>query len=467
MKDESTLEYWFKIVLRSLGIVLFCTLVLSGYFFYLSRDLPSLEQLENYDPDLVTSIYSRDGKILHELFLEKRVFVKFNQIPIHMRNAVIASEDRRFREHWGLSIRSVARAMFVNVLSLSYRQGFSTLTQQLARNLYKSIGFEDSIIRKIKEVITAILIERTYTKDEILEMYLNTVHFGHGTFGVQAASKRFYGKRVDELTIDEVALLVGLLPSPAIYSPIRHPDRAMRRRNTVLRLMREQHYIALADYAEARAQTLDKIIDEPPAGLAPYFTEYIRRFLEIEDDRLGINIYRDGLKIYTTLDSRLQTIAEEAVLKTVQRNQEVLNARLFENDEEFSRLAYFGIYPEDTVRMMMEDSIPLFIELRDKLLVQAALIALDPQTGHILAMVGGRPDYHDQFNRAVQARRQPGSVFKPFVYATAIDNGYPVTKQLLNQPVVLNVQNAAGEWEKWMPKNYDGSTGGLTTLRED
>ena len=205
MKDESTLEYWFKIVLRSLGIVLFCTLVLSGYFFYLSRDLPSLEQLENYDPDLVTSIYSRDGKILHELFLEKRVFVKFNQIPIHMRNAVIASEDRRFREHWGLSIRSVARAMFVNVLSLSYRQGFSTLTQQLARNLYKSIGFEDSIIRKIKEVITAILIERTYTKDEILEMYLNTVHFGHGTFGVQAASKRFYGKRVDELTIDEVA----------------------------------------------------------------------------------------------------------------------------------------------------------------------------------------------------------------------------------------------------------------------
>ena len=466
MKDESTLEYWFKIVLRSLGIVLFCTLVLSGYFFYLSRDLPSLEQLENYDPDLVTSIYSRDGKILHELFLEKRVFVKFNQIPIHMRNAVIASEDRRFREHWGLSIRSVARAMFVNVLSLSYRQGFSTLTQQLARNLYKSIGFEDSIIRKIKEVITAILIERTYTKDEILEMYLNTVHFGHGTFGVQAASKRFYGKRVDELTIDEVALLVGLLPSPAIYSPIRHPDRAMRRRNTVLRLMREQHYIALADYAEARAQTLDKIIDEPPAELAPYFTEYIRRFLETEDDRLGINIYRDGLKIYTTLDSRLQTIAEEAVLKTVQRNQEVLNARLFGNDEEFSRLAYFGIHPEDTVRMMMEDSIPLFKELRDKLLVQAALIALDPQTGHILAMVGGRPDYHDQFNRAVQARRQPGSVFKPFVYATAIDNGYPVTKQLLNQPVVLNVQNAAGEWEKWMPKNYDGSTGGLTTLRE-
>ena len=468
MKDEKKIGNWINIFLRSLGIVLCLTLFVLSYLFYLSRNLPSLEQLENYDPDLVTSIYSKDGKILHELFLEKRVFVEFNQIPVHMRNAVIASEDRRFREHWGLSLRSVARAILVNVLSLSYRQGFSTLTQQLARNLYKSIGFEDSIFRKIKEVITAIQIERTYTKDEILEMYLNTVHFGHGTFGVQAAAKRFYGKRANELTLDEAALLVGLLPSPAIYSPIRHPDRANRRRNTVLRLMREEGYVTLSKYAEARAQSLDKINDEPPAGVAPYFTEFVRRFLEREDDRLGINIYRDGLKIYTTLDSRLQSIAEKTVLKSVQRNQAVLNNRLFENEEEFSRLAYFGIHPEDTVKMMLEDSLPLYKELRDKLLVQAALIALDPQNGHILAMVGGRPEphYHDQFNRAVQARRQPGSVFKPFVYTTAIDNGYPVTKQLLNQPVVLNVRNVTGEWEKWMPKNYDGSTGGLTTLRE-
>jgi len=468
MKDEKKIGYWINIFLRSLGIVLCLTLFVLSYLFYLSRNLPSLEQLENYDPDLVTSIYSKDGKILHELFLEKRVFVEFNQIPVHMRNAVIASEDRRFREHWGLSLRSVARAILVNVLSLSYRQGFSTLTQQLARNLYKSIGFEDSIFRKIKEVITAIQIERTYTKDEILEMYLNTVHFGHGTFGVQAAAKRFYGKRANELTLDEAALLVGLLPSPAIYSPIRHPDRANRRRNTVLRLMREEGYVTLSKYAEARAQSLDKINDEPPAGVAPYFTEFVRRFLEREDDRLGINIYRDGLKIYTTLDSRLQSIAEKTVLKSVQRNQAVLNNRLFENEEEFSRLAYFGIHPEDTVKMMLEDSLPLYKELRDKLLVQAALIALDPQNGHILAMVGGRPEphYHDQFNRAVQARRQPGSVFKPFVYTTAIDNGYPVTKQLLNQPVVLNVRNVTGGWEKWMPKNYDGSTGGLTTLRE-
>ena len=460
------MKYWKKIIFRSIGILLGLLILIIGYVFFLSRNLPSFEQLENYDPDLVTSIYSRDGKVLHELFFEKRVFIENDKIPVHMRNAVIASEDRRFREHWGLSIRSVARAIFVNVLSLSYRQGFSTLTQQLARNLYKSIGFEDSIIRKIKEVITAIQIERTYTKNEILEMYLNTVHFGHGTFGIQAASKRFYGKGANELTIDESALLVGLLPSPAIYSPIRHPERAIRRRNTVLRLMREQDYISLPEYAEARAQLVDKIIDVPPSGIAPYFTEYIRRFLEKEDDRLGINIYRDGLKIYTTLDSRLQSIAESSIMNSVRKNQAVLNNRLFEDEDEFSQLAYFGIFPEDTVRMMMEDSLPLYKELRDKLLVQASLIALDPKTGNILAMVGGRPDYHDQYNRAVQARRQPGSVFKPFVYTTAIDNGYAVTKQLMNQPVALNVQNANGEWEKWMPKNYDGSTGGLTTLRE-
>ena len=152
------MKYWNKIIFRSIGILLGLLILIIGYVFFLSRNLPSLEQLENFDPDLVTSIYSRDGKVLHELFFEKRDFIEADKIPVHMRIAVIASEDRRFREHWGLSIRSVARAIFVNVLSLSYRQGFSTLTQQLARNLYKSIGFEDSIIRKIKEVITAIQI---------------------------------------------------------------------------------------------------------------------------------------------------------------------------------------------------------------------------------------------------------------------------------------------------------------------
>ena len=455
-----------KIIYRCLILIAVGMLGVLSIILILSRDLPSLEQLENYDPDLVTRIYSADGKVLNELFVQKRVFIELDKIPEHMQYAVVSSEDRRFFDHWGLSMRSIARAVMINTLSLSYRQGFSTLTQQLARNLYKSVGFEDSILRKVKEMITAIQIERTYTKDEILEMYLNTVHFGHGTYGVEAATKRFFGKESKYLTIDESALLVGLLPAPASYSPIHHPDRAIRRRNTVLRLMRDQGYIGKGEHEENRARTLETVLEVPKRGTAPYFTEYVRRVLEKQDTELGINIYRDGLKIYTTLDSRLQTIAEDAVLKTVKDDQERLNKRLYKNREEFEDLAYLTIYEEDSIKMMLAGEGQLYKDLRDKLLVQSAFVALDPNTGGILAMVGGRPDYHDQYNRAVQAKRQPGSVFKPFVYTTALDNGYPVTEQLLNQPVVLNIQNMDGTWVKWKPQNYDGSTGGLTTFRE-
>ena len=455
-----------KIVYRCVLLIIMGMVGVFCLILFLSRDLPSLEQLENYDPDLVTRIYSADGKVLNELFVQKRVFIELDKIPDHMQHAVVSSEDRRFFDHWGLSMRSIARAVMINTLSLSYRQGFSTLTQQLARNLYKSVGFEDSILRKVKEMITAIQIERTYTKDEILEMYLNTVHFGHGTYGVEAATKRFFGKESSYLTIDESALLVGLLPAPASYSPIHHPEKAIRRRNTVLRLMRDQGYIGRGEHEESRSRTLETVLEVPKRGTAPYFTEYVRRILEKEDTALGINIYRDGLKIYTTLDSRLQTVAEDAVLKTVKDDQDRLNKRLYKNREEFENLAYLTIYEEDSIKMMLSGEGKLYKDLRDKLLVQCAFVALDPNTGGILAMIGGRPDYHDQYNRAVQARRQPGSVFKPFVYTTALDNGYPVTEQLLNQPVVLNIQNMDGTWVKWKPQNYDGSTGGLTTFRE-
>ena len=456
------------IVIKSLIVTIIGFIAVSLLLIFLSRDLPSLEQLENYDPDLVTRIYSSDGKVLNELFVQKRVFIELEKIPVHMQNAIIASEDRRFYSHWGLSMRSVARAILINTLSMSYRQGFSTLTQQLARNLYKSIGFEDSIFRKIKEVITAVQIERTYTKDEILEMYLNTIHFGHGTYGVEAATKRFFAKSSIDLSIDESALLVGLLPSPANYSPINYPEISIRRRNTILRLMRDQKFIDRSEYEENRSKNLESVQGEIKRGTAPYFTEYIRRTLETLDEELEINIYRDGLKIHTTLDSKLQSIAEKAVMRSVKEDQVRLNNRLYSEDsrEEFEKLAYLTIYSEDTLKMMLNGELELYKELRDKLLVQCAFVALDPKTGGILAMVGGRPDYHDQYNRAVQAKRQPGSVFKPFVYTTALDNGYPVTEQLLNQPVVLNIQNMDGTWVKWKPQNYDGSTGGLTTLRE-
>ena len=436
------------------------------FIFYLAQNLPSLDQLENYDPDLITRIYSSDGEILDELFFEKRIFVSLDQIPNNMKNAVIASEDRRFYNHWGIDSKSILRAIIINIINLGYEQGFSSLTQQVARTLYDTIGFKKAITRKIKEIITAIQIERTYTKDEILEMYLNNVHFGHGTYGVQVAAKRYFKKDVSLLTLGESAMLVGILPAPARFSPITHPERAHYKRNIVLRVMRDEKFINKDMFLEARAIERENITINQAKGVAPYFTEYVRRTMEKEDDRLGVNIYRDGLKIYTTLDSRIQHVAEESLIKVIKQNQDKLNKRLFNNEEEFSQLAYLGIFPEDTVKMMMQGDSALYKDLRNKLLVQGAMVALDPNSGAILAMVGGRPDYHDQYNRAVQAQRQPGSVFKPIVYTTAIDNGYPVTKQLLNQPLVLRVLNAEGEWEKWMPRNYDGSTSGLTSLRE-
>jgi len=466
MAFKLSISNWTKYLKKAAILAFMGMVVIFGYIFYLAQDLPSLDQLENYDPDLVTRIYSADGKILDELYLEKRIFISIDQIPNNMKNALIASEDRRFYDHWGISMRDLFRAVVINIISLSYEQGFSSLTQQVARTLYDSIGFKKTIVRKIKEIITAIQIERTYTKSEILEMYLNNVHFGHGTYGVQAAAKRYFGKSASALTLGESAMIVGILPAPARYSPVRHPERAHYKRNVVLRVMRDQRYITNDIYSEARVIESENVIEFQAEGTAPYFTEYVRRVMEKEDDHLGVNIYRDGLKIYTTLDTRLQDIAEKSLMKSIKRNQDKLNERLFNDKEEFSQLAYHSIYPIDTVKMMMEGDSILYEDLRNKLLVQGAFIALDPTTGAILAMIGGRPDYHDQYNRAVQAKRQPGSVFKPFVYTTAIDNGYPVTKQLLNQPLVLRVLNAEGEWEKWMPRNYDGTTSGLTTLRE-
>ena len=465
-KKNSVSSSWIQIGLRLFFVLLICGVVGFVYLLILSRDLPSLEQLENYDPDLVTRIYSEDGVLLNELFTQRRVYVDLEQIPKDFVNATLSSEDHRFRSHWGISLRDFLRAVAINTITLSYRQGFSSITQQLARNLYDTIGFRKTLTRKLKEVITAIQIEKTYTKDEILEMYLNSVHFGHGTYGVQAAAKRYFKKDVRDLMLDECALLVGLLPAPARYSPINHPGRATRRRDVVLQLMKNRNKISESSYNEAVVLKLDINPDVDDLGIAPYFTEYIRRILEREDEALDIDIYRDGLEIYTTLDSRMQKLAEEAVLTTVQANQKTLNQRLDRDREEFEQLAYLVIHPEDTVRMMLEGELPLYEELRDKLLIQAALVAINPSNGHIKAMIGGRPDYHDQFNRATQAKRQPGSVFKPFIYTAAIDNGYPVTRQLHNQPVVLNVQNAEGDWVQWKPRNYDNSTGGLTTLRE-
>ena len=455
-----------KTFFSSLRIIFYLFILVLVYVFYLSRDLPSLERLETFDPAMLSTLYDRNGEVIGEFYIQKRVFIDIEDMPKHLKDAAIASEDKRFRSHWGVDLQSFGRAVVVNISSMSFRQGFSTLSQQLARNLYKEVGFKDSITRKLKEIITAVQIERTYTKDEILEMYLNTVHFGHGTYGAESAAKRFFNKPASELTVGESAMLVGLLPSPANYSPLRNLNKAIDRRSLVLKLMYDQDLISYQDYMEHNSIIPDNIFYEIPRGKAPYFAEHVRRILEKQDDELGINIYQDGLKIYTTLDYRLQKIAEESVMKTLKKNQDEFNKQLFEDDDRFSKLGYLSIYPADSVKTMLNGQLELYEELRQNLLVQCAFVALDTKTGEILAMIGGRSDYLDQYNRSTQALRQPGSVFKPYIYTAAIDNNYPLTTQLLNQPVSLYRNNAKGEREKWTPKNYDNSTGGLTTLRE-
>ena len=455
-----------KTFFSSLRIIFYLFILVIVYIFYLSRDLPSLERLETFDPAMLSTLYDRNGEVIGEFYIQKRVFIDIEDMPKHLKDAAIASEDKRFRSHWGVDLQSFGRAVVVNISSMSFRQGFSTLSQQLARNLYKEVGFKDSITRKLKEIITAVQIERTYTKDEILEMYLNTVHFGHGTYGAESAAKRFFNKTASQLTIGESAMLIGLLPSPANYSPLRNLNKAIDRRSLVLKLMYDQDLISYQEYMEQNSIIPDNIFYEIPRGKAPYFAEHVRRILEKQDDELGINIYQDGLKIYTTLDYRLQKIAEESVMKTLKKNQDEFNKQLFDDEDRFSKLGYLSIYPADSVKTMLNGQLELYEELRQNLLVQCAFVALDTKTGEILAMIGGRSDYLDQYNRATQALRQPGSVFKPYIYTAAIDNNYPVTTQLLNQPVALYRNNSKGEREKWTPKNYDNSTGGLTTLRE-
>ena len=210
------------------------------YLIILSKDLPSIAELQRFNPEQVSKILSADGKVIKELYIHKRDVVKISQIPRNLRHGLLSMEDRSFFDHSGVSFQSLARAVIVNLMTFSRRQGASTITQQLARNMYNTIGFQKTYTRKLKELITSVNIEQTYTKSEIMELYLNSVYFGHGTYGVQAAANHYFGKDISDINLNECAVLIGLLPAPARYSPITHPDRALVRRDLVLRIMKKQ-----------------------------------------------------------------------------------------------------------------------------------------------------------------------------------------------------------------------------------
>jgi len=446
---------------------LFCfgsLICITIYLLFLSRDLPSLDELQKFNPDQVSKIISSDGEVLKKLYVAKRDMISINVIPENLRNALLSMEDRDFYNHNGINIKGIIRAVIIDLVNLSAKQGASTLTQQLARTMYESIGMERSILRKIKEFITAIKIEQTYTKSEILELYLNSVYFGHGTYGVQSAAIYYFSKDVSDLSLVESSLLVGLLPAPAIYSPVKYPERAEKRKNLVVKVMNDLGYISNDEYQAAKNELIKVSKYDYDSSPAPHFSEYVRRELEKVDSDLGINLYKDGLNIYTSLDSRIQSILTNAFNEAMIKNQKIFNRDLLNNKERLEYISKKNNITIDSLKNILKNNLEIPPLLRKQLLVQGSAVVIDPIHGSVLGMIGGRTEkeYLDHFNRATQAKRQPGSVFKPFIYLSAIENGYTPCTQLLNQPLVFFIDDTT----RWNPQNHDGSTGLLTTLRE-
>ena len=470
--EESNLKYSSikRIIINSIFISFVFLIAIISYLFFLSKDLPSLDELQKFNPEQVTKIISSDDVVIKKLFTHKRDMIDISSVPLNLRNALLCMEDRNFYEHNGINIKGIFRAIIINLASMSTKQGASTLTQQLARNMYNDlskkykIGSKKTIVRKLKEFITAIKIEQTYTKSEILELYLNSVYFGHGNYGIQSASIYYFSKDASDLTLDESAILIGLLPAPAIYSPVNHPERILKRRNLVLKVMLNQGYLINEEYELAIEKDISIQVAKYDNSLAPHFSEHIRRKLEKIDDSLNVNLYKDGLVVKTTLNSEVQNILNENFNEVMNVNQKVLNKEILNNNPRLKKLARDFNIDIDSLKNILKNNLEIPKNMRKKLLVQGAGIVVNPKNGNILGMIGGRTEdvYLDHFNRATQAKRQPGSVFKPFIYYSALENGAMPCTQLLNQPLVFFIDDTT----RWNPQNHDGSTGLLTSLRD-
>jgi len=455
-------RWWLGALLLVVGLFV----LVGGLRFYrfLVRGMPSLEQLENYDPKLSTRILDRNGTIIKALYTQRRFYVPLSRISPAMTTALLAIEDHKFYDHWGIRPDALAAALVKDVVLLRFRpRGASTITQQLARTLY--FTQERTIVRKLREQLTAIQIERRYSKDEILEMYLTQSYFGHGAYGIGAAAKTFFSCSPAELTLPQAALIAGLPRSPSGYDPLRYPERARDRRNLVLWRMWKLGAITEADYRGAVETDLDlspPVMEEAGEGIAPYFTENVRQILGRRAQALGVDPYHDGLTIETTLDARLQACAEQAVAEWMPTLQEEVN-------KEHPRSELFGLlrqlYPDATsaeLRHLARDETLVDSLFRAEFEVQVAFVAIDPSTGGILAMIGGRDFERTKFNRATQAIRQPGSAFKPILYADLVDRGLPLSLRVPNEEVIVELPNG----DIWAPQNFDSSVGGDASLRE-
>lgn len=415
-----------------------CAGVVFGVVQWLRRDLISPQALTAIAPPVKTVVFDARGRVLHEFYKENRSPVPLKQIPRHLVNATISTEDRSFYQHWGVDLWGVGRAAFTDILHMRRAQGGSTITQQLARNIMGT--HERTFSRKLRETVLAIEIERNFSKDQILELYFNQIYFGEGAYGVEAAAKTYFAKPLRELNLTECALLAGVPANPSLYSPRRRPHAARARRDKVLRNMLTTKAITQVEFANANAQPLGVTPARYSNDRAPYFVEMVRIHL---DEKYGAGaVYEGGLRVYTTVDIDLQQIAERSLERHVQSIEADLKSR--------QTLANFVPSGGDTGRAGMKTPY-----------LQGALVAMDPRTGYVRALVGGRDWNHSNFNRATQARRQPGSAFKPFVYVAAMDNGFHPTDVIVDEPVSF----PGGNGELYQPMNYDRQFRGPITLR--
>lgn len=428
-------------LLSLLALFLF---TLAGTFFavdYLSRDLPSLESLQTIEPSVKTIIFAANGDTLREFYTENRTIVPLSRIPVSMQEAVISIEDRRFYSHYGIDLRRLLGVVWIN-LTTKRSPGGSTLTQQLARNLFpKLLPSEKMITRKFREWIVAVQIESIYTKDEILAMYLNQIYLGKGTYGVQAAAHAFFGKDIWDLGTAETSMLAGMIQRPEAYSPFRHLDSAYERRATVLETMIAAGHLDRAQAEEIGATEVHPVEGDGPdvsSGFAAYFVEEVRKDLEKEYG--AEKLYKEGLRVWTTLVPQYQVWMEEA-LETHLTTEET--ARKFPMTRAlYDSLRAGGKRPENLEYL------------------QGAALLEDVRTGAILGMIGGRSFDDYKWNMATQATRQPGSIFKPIVYLTALQQGYQPSSILIDTPFVLDTGVSL-----WRPKNFSGRFEGPMTLR--
>ena len=491
-------------------------------YVYFSKDLPDLRDLTRYQPVILNEFYSSEGELIAQSGLERRALVNLDSIPSYVINAFIAVEDRRFYQHSGVDIKSVVRALYQNLVTGRIVSGGSTITQQITKNLI--LGPQKAYTRKIKEAILSYRIERNLSKDEILYLYLNHIYLADGVYGVEMASRNYFGKSARDITIAEACLLAGIPRRPEQYSPRTNLSNALERQKTVINIMREQEFITPRQQRDALAYKIRIVPKQEPRGeyIAPYFIEYVREYLE---KRVGRKAYeKGGYKVYTTLDMDLNLAAYRALRRGI-RNLEkrqgrtrftIARLRTAEKIEEFKKqqkslvfqngktyravVTVIGDIDERTsfatvevggkkqkfsyivdserylpppegryllpeklnigdvvkVRVFMSgeevaNMVPLF-----RPQTQGALISMDTR-GNVISMVGGYDFGLSKFNRAVQAKRQPGSAFKPFLYSAAIDKGYTQTSKLLDVPIIV---------DDWIPENYDEEYMGSIFFRE-